>query len=441
MTGRRLTLFELNEFNLALLERAAAELRLPAIAHLLTLRRFRTATRDSYDDRSLEPWVQWVSIHTGAPLADHGVRHIGDIPPAHFPQIWEALSDRGVTTGVWGVLNGARRAAPTCRFFVPDPWTFSERAWPSQLDDLIALPRFLAKNRLHLIQPRAAVDAIRLARAFRNPQHLLALARRAPRTATEFPRGARRAYTWFTPFEYLSAQRFIEWKNRTDPEFSLIFINMLAHAQHYYWRDDGERLAPELVYVLRYVDRVAQLVLDSLQPGEELIVANGFEQFQLPPDHDHHVYRPRDHARLLRLIDLVPTAIDAHMTNDAYLSFADSATAQRAAEALSGASIEGARLFDVRPDPEHPERLFYQVAFGRSLPSEAWFDLRGRRHAFWEHFDSLGTHTGRHGTRGDVLTTLDPPDAMVENHELYRWILGLYDTPTRVAGSPTIAPD
>ncbi|TVQ86532.1 MAG: hypothetical protein EA397_20250 [Deltaproteobacteria bacterium] len=432
MTPLRLTLFELNEFNLSLLERAVAELKLSAVARLMELPRFQTTTSDSYEDRSLEPWVQWVSIHTGVPSQVHGVRHIGDLPPQDRPQLWEVLADRGVSTGVWGVLNGARRQASSCRFFVPDPWTFSERAEPRELDDLIALPRFLAKNRLNLAQPRAVMDAARLARAFRHPRDLLPLVMQAKRAAVHVPRGGRRAYTWFTPFEYLSAKRFVEWKKRTDPAFCLLFVNMLAHAQHYYWRNGGH-IGAELTYVLRYVDRVAALVLESLRPGEELIVANGFEQFQLPSDHDHHVYRPRDHARLLALVGLEPLEVDAHMTNDAYLRFADPDEAERAAGVLAMAQVRHQPLFDVHRDSQREDRLFYQVKVGQTLNERATFTLGGQEHPFWDHFDSLGTHTGRHGTRGDVLTTLEPPGNTIKNHELFNWILERFEQPTAKA--------
>lgn len=426
MAFPKITLLELNEFNLDLLERGTRELRLPSVERLLDLTRFQTTTQDSYQDRSLEPWVQWVSIHTGVPSTEHGVRHIGDLPSQDHVQLWEALSEAGVSTGIWGVLNGARRQAETCRFFVPDPWTFSERASPAPLDDLIALPRFMAKNRLNLAQPRALFDAARLGRAFARPRDLVALARQARRALPEVPRGARRAYTWFTPFEFLSAQRFARFKHEADPQFCLLFINMLAHAQHYYWRDVGGRLGPELSYVLRFVDRVAELVLDGLRPGEELIVASGFEQFQLPSTHDHHVYRPRDHGRFLGLIGERPVEVDAHMTNDAYLGFADASATERAVQALEGAEVCGEPLFDVHRSAHRPNCLFYQVRFGKSLPQDATFTLAGQSYAFWEHFDSLGLHTGRHGTRGDVLTTLPPPGPSIPNHELFHWITGQY---------------
>src|SRR3954471_16527262 len=78
--GRGLTIVELNEFNFPLLERAANELKLTNLQALLRLPKASLWTDDTYACGLLEPWVQWVSIHTGQPASQHRIQHLGDVP-------------------------------------------------------------------------------------------------------------------------------------------------------------------------------------------------------------------------------------------------------------------------------------------------------------------------------------------------------------------------
>jgi hypothetical protein len=67
-------LIELNEFNRELLQNIADTRGLTHLKRVLGWSRASTFTSDEYDTGFLEPWVQWVSVHTGVPSGQHGVR-------------------------------------------------------------------------------------------------------------------------------------------------------------------------------------------------------------------------------------------------------------------------------------------------------------------------------------------------------------------------------
>src|SRR5262245_17504836 len=104
-TDARFLLLELNEFNDRLLKESAKNFQLKNIQAILAFPHIRASSEDTYESDLLEPWVQWVCIHTGTSSSTHGVRHLGDVSSMKFRQIWERLSEHGVSTGVWGVLN------------------------------------------------------------------------------------------------------------------------------------------------------------------------------------------------------------------------------------------------------------------------------------------------------------------------------------------------
>ena len=426
---KRLLLFELNEFNTALLEEAATVLPAPNIRRLVSLPRAQTSTEDTYLDGSLEPWVQWVSIHTGVPYGVHGIKHIGDLPDAAYPPLWQHLSDAGISSGIWGVLNGARNEAERCDFFVPDPWTFSENTHPAELQGLIDLPRFLAKNRLEVFQADGLRKMMGLARSFRRPRHFLGGLRQATRVVQQMRHDRDKAYVYFTAFEYLSAKRFFEYKRRFDPQFSLLFINMLAHAQHYYWDPIDLRENPRMRYVLAYVDRVLGLVFDGLHPDEQLVVHNGMHQFNIVGDVDHVVYRQRDHVSFLRLLDIACTHVDAHMTNDAHLYAGSAADLDDAIQKLESAEVEGEKVFELERYPDDPAKLFFRVSYGGPVGADAELQCAGQSFRFWDHFEVLGRHTGRHGPVGTLFTSRPDLPGEIQNHELFAWIVDYFRGP------------
>jgi hypothetical protein len=69
-TAKKILAVELNEFTVDLLVKAIKTIDLPAISRLLKFKKYKYVSEDkfeSYEGGCLEPWVQWVSIHTGIP--------------------------------------------------------------------------------------------------------------------------------------------------------------------------------------------------------------------------------------------------------------------------------------------------------------------------------------------------------------------------------------
>src|SRR5438876_11970882 len=69
----------------------------------------------------LEPWMQWVTVHTGLNQAEHGLLQLNEGHKLNKPRIWDTLSARGFNNLVCGSMNVAM--APGFRGeLIPDPW-------------------------------------------------------------------------------------------------------------------------------------------------------------------------------------------------------------------------------------------------------------------------------------------------------------------------------
>lgn len=420
---KKLILVALNEFDPAFFALAAGRADLPHIRRLLASPHSTTWTADEREKHGLDPWVQWVSIHTGRPSQAHGIRHLGDVPQLDCQQIWEALSAQGISSGIWGAMNASRGRADNCRFFLPDPWTFSERAWPEPLNDLLALPRYYSTNYLDT-SPRRLLAALgRLVRfVVRSPGLWGKLVAMLPLSLRGLLRFGARNHLLFSLFDLVSVTVFLEYKKRLDPDFALVFINSIAHMQHNIWSQEGTIDAPCL-YTLQVIDRLLGRLFEE---GSDLLVVNALTQRNIAGRKRAIVYRQVNPVQFVTALGLPFRSVEQLMTNDAHILFDRQEDALRARDALAGATLNGHRLFDVDYDPAAPCKLFYQLDCWDELPADTVFELGGRSFRFFDHFEKVVARTGEHLPGGDVYARgVTVPDR-IPNHRLYDCILGYY---------------
>ena len=108
------------------------------------MQKSETISLDKNEHFGLDPWVQWVSIHTGYPHEIHQIDHLADVKNLKYPQIWETLGEKGFSSGIWSAMNSSKNNAKGCCFFLPDPWTYYENASPEKINDFLALPRYFS---------------------------------------------------------------------------------------------------------------------------------------------------------------------------------------------------------------------------------------------------------------------------------------------------------
>ena len=156
---KKLLLVELNEFDLKYLKYGAKKYNCMNIHRLLSKKSVKTYTKDKNQDYNLDPWVQWVSIHTGKKSNSHKVLRHGETLTKNITQIWDLLSNKKISCSVWGPVNGIFRENKYLKLFFPDPWSFKEKPKPKKLLNFLKLPRYYAMN-------YTGINKLRLAKYF-----------------------------------------------------------------------------------------------------------------------------------------------------------------------------------------------------------------------------------------------------------------------------------
>ena len=424
MARKKILVLELNEFNRDLLFESAKIFGLKNILKVLEMKETKTTTDDTYDSDFLEPWVQWVSVHTGIPASVHRIKHLGEVPST--PQIWEELSKKGITSGVWCAMNAGRKSAENVKFFLPDPWTFSEPGYPDNVNRLLALPRYFAKNYLELSKRKVIAKSLAAGQVMFSPKMLLKIFREAPTVLYNGFKFRGKTFVVAVFAEYILTCLFVEYRKKYDPDFSLIFINGIAHLQHHYWGGQDYKKNKELKLGLEYIDRLMGVLLADLKENEEFLCLNGLSQKNTNDEEPWILYRQLNPVQFLEKVGIKNNRVEPLMTHDAHIFFDSEDDCKTGQIILEGARVNGKKLFLVETHKDDNTKLFYRVDFTHELPKTAILKINGISLKFFDLFQAVVKRTGKHIQTGTLFSTMKDLPPSMYNHELPKIILDFF---------------
>ena len=343
-------LIELNELNFDALQAYMKRGELPHFATLLKRVGYaETSSEARYEE--LEPWIQWVTAHTGLSLAEHGVFRLGDIVDKDIPQIWEQLAAKGLIVGAISPMNAKCRSRDLA-FFVPDPWTKTDviaRPLVRRMFEGIvqavgdnATSRLSMRSMLNLAAGAAATARIRNYRKY----------------LTYVARAKARSWSKAIFLDQLLADLFIREVKHHKPHFASLFLNAAAHIQHQYMFSSDvylgkiknpkwyipANLDPLLDVYKAYDGIIGDLI--ATFPQARLMLATGLHQD--PHPNVTYYWRLRDHATFLSKIGIGFASVEPLMSRDFIIRFDQESDALSAEILLSRIQDEkGVGLFEI----------------------------------------------------------------------------------------------
>ncbi len=391
---KRLLFLELNELNFEFVEHYARQGALPAFARLMREHGY-TRTRSEAVYEHIEPWIQWFTVHTGKPYAEHGVFRLGDGAQTRERQIWEELAHRGLKVGAFSPMN-AGNAVPDAAFFIPDPWTRTTVSAPSMMSKAYeAICQAVGDNAEGRITPASAVQLAAGLLAYSQAKNWPAYLRLGLRGLTTH--WARAVFL----DRFLADCFFVLWR-RCRPDFASLFLNGAAHLQHHYLFNAAAYRGPHrnppwylpagadpVLEMYRLYDAVVAEAL--LEPDLRVMIATGLHQD--PVDEPVFYWRLRDHAGYLRGLGCPFERVEPRMSRDFLVACASAEAARRLhLTLLEQRAPDGERLFEV---DNRGESLFVTLAYPRDIT-----DSELRKHVVF-----VAIKNGRHNGIGYFLDT------------------------------------
>jgi hypothetical protein len=407
---RPLILLEFNEVNFDYLTRYMARGCLPTLAKLLrTVGVAETASESEYE--KLEPWIQWVTAHSGLSFEQHQVFRLGDIVRQDIEQVWEKLEAAGISVAAVSPINAANRTRRS-PFFVPDPWTQTPVSGGWILRQLgLALKQAVGENAQQRMTPATAMRLVLGLAAHFRVSTIGELITHALRRSEE---------SWRSVLflDRLLADVFVRQWRRHQPGFAALFLNGAAHIQHHYMFSssvyDGPRRNPDwyvkpgadpLLDIYRLYDRILADV-QRLRGSPRIMIATGLHQDPHPVE--QYYYRLKDHARFLRKLDLPFNSVEARMSRDFTVYCTSSEDAARCAAGLAALrAADGSALFEI---DNRGRDLFVMLTYPKEIATG--FVYSDGRRALGDLADDVvfvALKNGEHNGIGYFVDTGAPP--------------------------------
>jgi hypothetical protein len=348
---KKTILLGLNELNFDYIQFYINEGLLPNFKRLFNFQvPIETVSEKEY--RLLEPWVQWVTIHTGKTFEEHKVFRLGDIVNnRELSQLFEELEAEGLSIGAISPFNAANRLKNPA-FFVPDPWTKTEASGNWVVKALYqAVHQSVndnAKSKLNFNSIFSLGLGLLLYVPISRWFHYLKIVFNVKKPGAK-------------PLildSLLADVHLTLWKNNK-PDFSNLFLNSGAHIQHHYLFNSkayvGNIKNPEwycpkdydpLIHILSEYDKQIEKLLKL--KNVKIIVATGLHQ--QPHEYLTFYWRLKEHVKFAEIIGIKNLSeILPRMSRDFLVKFKNEDDAINAEKLLNSffASKDDTKIFDV----------------------------------------------------------------------------------------------
>jgi hypothetical protein len=409
-------LLEFNELTPSLMSRFIAEGRLPNFKRLYDESRVFTtdATEDVRHDKwLLNPWVQWVTLHTGVNAPAHGIKNLGEAGKLTHKALTEVVSNARLPVLVHGTMN-VRYGRDVTGVVVPDPWTTDVEPQPAEL---IPYYRFVQKNvREHTGGEEGLTAGEILAFVRFMVTHglslstVLAIARQLASELT-----GRYGWRRVAILDRIQWDVFRHYYKRIKPHFATFFLNSTAHLQHKFWRNmdpepftikpnarEQAELQHAVVFGYEQMDALLGRFMRLAGKDTTLIFSTAISQQPCLIYEDSGgktFYKSHDIDKVLRFAGLKePYTYSAAMSDEFHLAFEDAATAARAALPLTSLSVEGQPALRV----SHQGKRLVCGAITSQMPENASLEsATGARVPFFDMFyQAGGLKSGMHHPDG-----------------------------------------
>ncbi len=371
---KQVLLIELNEVNFEAIDFYCKQGRLSTFAELIKEHGVsRTLSEANYE--KLEPWIQWVSAHTGLTLSEHGVFRLGDIVQHDLMQIWEELEEQGLKVGAVSPMN-AKNRTKDASFFIPDPWTKTHvtGTWfQKKFHDAISLS--VNNNAKGKISLSSLIWLLAGAAKFARPANYLTYIKLAKSASGN-------SWNKALILDCLLHDLFRRLVSSTAPHFASIFFNAAAHIQHHYMLSSpaysglGSNpdwyLKPGKDPLFEVYD-LYDMMLNQLRkdfPSARILIATGLHQ-------DPHLaptfyWRLANHDKFLRKINVPFERVEARMSRDFVIYCDNNQQAKDAEKRLAMTTANGIQLFNV---DNRGKDLFVMITYPNDIEAGFRFQV------------------------------------------------------------------
>jgi hypothetical protein len=318
---KKLILIELNEINFDILKKYSNHKNFKFFNKDLLDNLRITSSETVYDN--LEPWIQWVSIHTGLSASEHKIFRLGDINNSNLKQIFEVVEAKGYQVGAICPMN-TKNNLKQSKYFIPDPWTQTLK--PKNIFQRIiytSLSEVVNDNSKNKLSIKNKIIIFFLSLYFFRGKSLITFIKYFLKSIN---------LKWYRAiiFDYLLHKIHISYLKKFNVDFSTIFFNAGAHIQHHYLHNskiiEGEIDKNPSWYIDEKYDPILdvysfydEILSDYLKSDHSILIATGLTQN--PFIEKQYYYRLKNHKSFIKNLKINFRSIFPRMSRDFLITF------------------------------------------------------------------------------------------------------------------------
>lgn len=410
---KRIIQLELNEISSDVITKLINKGLLPNFAKVCSSwNHCITTSEQNYEH--LEPWIQWITAHTGKTFAEHQIFHLSDAEKLQHPQIWESLSNHQIESAIIGSMNTVKGDANGGIFF-PDPWTKDGVAYPKNLQPLWDLISRKVQN--HATQKLSVSDitnGLKACLKFRLP---VSLYKKIFIQLLSQTVNSQKKWRLAALFDLFLAEIFFSILKNTRFGFYTLFLNSVAHYQHHHWRrfdpdlfrndiecPDSETSDDPILYGYKLYDQILGKLLNLADNSNTLIIiASGLSQKPfLEKEHEGgmNYYRLHNHQQFLHKLGLDFAKAYPLMSRDWQIVCNDPQKLQTAQKTLQELQVSGKPLFKITVNTSNS--LHVETAITKQVFKETMIQhVNGKTFdSFYNNFNNVAVKSGHHTGEG-----------------------------------------
>lgn len=356
------------------------------------------------EGNNLNPWVQWVTVHSSLSAQEHGITELSEGHKLQTKAVWDILSETGLRVFVCGSMN-ARYDKPLNGCLLPDPWSTGLSSFPEgEFDSYYKFVRFAVQEHTNQAASPSKLDVFKFLTYMAT--HGLSFHTTSFILKQIWTEKTTRKFHWkrAAVLDRLQWDIFAHYYRRLRPDFSTFFLNSTAHFQHAYWRDmepeifsvkptDGDRseYRDAILYGYQNMDDLLGRILRLAGPETTLIFCTGLSQqpyLKYESAGGRHYYRLKAPGLLTSRLG-IEGKFTYHpvMAEQFCLRFETPEDAVKAGETLNRYRVGDQNAFY---SERHDSDLMVQCNQTRALPPDTLITEGDRSFPFSEIFYEMG---------------------------------------------------
>ena len=362
---------------------------------------------------NLDPWIQWVTVHTGLDMCDHGVKELDEGHLLDRDRVWDLVSKEGKPVWLCGSMSMSHRPSLN-GYLLPDPWTTHVAPYP---DELAGFFNFVQRNVQEYSNDRVPLSKSDYANFVSFlVSHGLSLTT-ATATVQQLLREKTKGQRWKRAviLDKIQADIFANIHRKIKPAFSTFFLNSTAHFQHLFWRnmepdqfevkpsvEENAEYGGAILYGYQEMDRIVGRMLELAGDDVTLLLATAISQQACAvydKDGGKKIFRPRRAEAALDFFGIPqPYTVTPVMSNQFHVFFETDAAAQAAVEQLDRARVNGREAIQSQREGN---RVLTGVAGWIQPDKETLIEIGDKKAKFFDLFYQLeGMKSGMHHPDG-----------------------------------------